>query len=186
MAVQLQRKLFTTDEYHQMIRAGVFDEDDRLELIEGAIAEMSPISPRHAGCVNRLADLLFDRVRRRAIVAVQNPIRVGERSEPQPDLALLRPRPTYYANLHPGPEDVLLIIEVGETSAEYDRSVKMPMYSRGGIAELWLVSLDDGWIEVYREPSSAGYKSTRRAMPDESIAPSAFPDVSLDVSEIVK
>ena len=186
MAVQLQRKLFTTDEYHQMIQVGVFHEDDRLELIEGEIAEMSPISPKHAGCVNRLADLFYDRLRRRAIVAVQNPVRVSQRSEPQPDLALLRSRPTYYGNLHPAPEDVLLIVEVSDTSAEFDREVKMSMYAKAGIAESWLVPLADEWVEVYREPSPLGYKSMRRAVSGESAAPLAFPDVSLDVGEILK
>ena len=185
MAVQLQRKLFTIDEYQQMIQAGVFHEDDRLELIEGEIAEMSPVSPKHAGCVNRLADLFYDRLRRRAIVAVQNPVRVGQRSEPQPDLALLHPRPTYYANLHPAPEDVLLIVEVSDTSAEFDRDVKMSMCAKAGIVESWLVSLADGWVEVYREPSPLGYKSIRRAAPGESLAPLAFPDAFFDVSEIV-
>ena len=168
-----------------MIRAGVFDEDDRLELIEGEITEMSPISPKHAGCVNRLADLFYDRLRRRAIVAVQNPVRVGERSEPQPDLALLRPRPTYYANLHPGPDDVLLVVEVSETSADFDRDVKMPMYARAGIAEAWIVSLADGWIEVYRDPSPVGYRSIRRVLPGESLAPLTFPDDSLDAREVL-
>ncbi|HET7087775.1 MAG TPA: Uma2 family endonuclease [Anaerolineae bacterium] len=186
MAVQLQRKLFTIDEYQQMIQAGVFHEDDRLELIEGEIAEMSPISPKHAGCVNRLADLFYDRLRRRAIIAVQNPVRVNQRSEPQPDVALLRPRPTYYGNLHPAPEDVLLIVEVSDTSADYDRDVKMPMYAKAGIPEAWLVSLADGWMEVYREPSPVGYKSIRRVLPGETVSPLAFPDVSLDVSEITE
>jgi len=186
MAVQVQRKLFTTDEYQQMIRAGVFDEDDRLELIEGEIAEMSPISPKHAGCVDQLADLLYERMRRRAIVRIQSPIRLGDQSEPQPDLALLRPRDDYYAGSHPGPDDVLLIIEVSDTSVGYDRGVKIPLYTRSGIPEVWLVALVDGWMEVYREPSPTGYQSIQRVLPGEIVSPFAFPDVMLDVSVILK
>lgn len=185
MAVQLQRKLFTTNEYHQMIRAGVFAEDDRLELIEGEITEMSPISPEHAGCVNRLAELFHDRLRKRAVVSIQNPVRLGQRSEPQPDLALLRPRADYYADSHPEPDDALLVVEVAETSTAYDRDVKMLMYARAGMVEAWLVSLDDKWVEVYREPSPVGYLSIRRALPGDNLAAKAFPDDPLDVSTVL-
>jgi Uma2 family endonuclease len=185
MAVQLQRKLFTTDEYHQMIRAGVFAEDDRLELIEGEIAEMSPISPEHAGCVKRLNRLFAHTLGDRVLMSVQDPIRLGQRSEPQPDLALLRPRADYYADSHPGPDDALLVVEVAETSTAYDRDVKMLMYARAGIVEAWLVSLDDKWVEVYREPSPVGYLSIRRALPGDNLAPKAFPDDPLDVSTVL-
>jgi len=185
MAVQLQRRLLTTDEYHQMIRTGVLGEDDRLELIEGELFEMTPISSEHAGHVKRLAELFHDLVRKRAIVSVQDPIRLSERSEPQPDLALLHPRADYYTESHPEPADVLLIVEVAETSAGYDRDVKMPLYARAGIAEAWLVSLADKWIEVYREPSSVGYLSMRKALPGATVAPQVFPDVALTVSDMV-
>jgi len=185
MAVQVQRKLFTTDEYHLMIQTGVFGEDDRLELIEGEIVEMSPISPKHAGHVKRLVKLFTRKLGERVLVSVQDPIHLSERSEPQPDLALLRPRSDDYTKSHPNPDDVLLIIEVSETSTDYDRTVKMPMYARAGIAEAWLVSLEDNEIEVYRDPSPVGYRSIRRVLPGESLAPLTFPDDSLDASEIL-
>jgi len=186
MAVQLQRRLLTVDDYRLLIRAGSLGEDDRVELIEGEIAEMSPISPTHAGHVTRLTALLMRRLGERALVSVQNPVAMDELSEPQPDVAVLRLREDTYTDAHPGPQDVLLIVEVAETSVEYDRNVKVPLYARAGIPEAWLVSLPDRWIEVYREPSALGYKSIRRAMPGETMSPLAFPDVSLDVGEILK
>jgi Uma2 family endonuclease len=184
--IQMQRKLFTVDEYEQMIRAGVFDEDDRLELIEGEITEMSPISSQHAGCVKHLNRLFTHMLGDRALVSVQDPIHLGEYSEPQPDLALLRPRADYYTHSHPTPEDVLLIIEVAETSTGFDRDVKMPMYARAGVSEAWLVSLEDRRVEVYREPSPAGYLLIRRVLPGASLAPQAFPDALLVVSDIIE
>jgi Uma2 family endonuclease len=109
MGVQLARRLFTVDEYDQMAQAGILTEDDRVELLDGEVVQMTPIGSRHADCVNRLTQLVVEQVARRAVVSVQNPVRLGERSEPQPDLALLRLRPSYAA-AHPGPEDILLII----------------------------------------------------------------------------
>ena len=186
MAVQLQKRLLTTDAYHHLLQAGMFDEDDRLELIEGQIVEMSPISSKHAARVNRLNRMFTQMLGERALVSVQNPIRLGEHSEPQPDLALLRPRADYYAGSHPEPADVLLVVEVSETLAGYDRDVKMPLYARAGIPEAWLLSLADKWIEVYSEPSPVGYLSVRRVLPGASLAPQAFPDMTVAVSEVVE
>jgi Uma2 family endonuclease len=153
MAVQALRRLFTADEYHRMTQAGILSEDDRVELIEGEIVQMSPIGSRHARCVRLLNRIFSKGVGDRAIVDVQNPIRLGERLEPQPDVALLRPRPDFYAGVHPGPEDVLLIAEVMERSAAFDREVKAPLYARSGIPEVWWVDLEEEVVEVYREPS---------------------------------
>ena len=134
MAVQLQRRLLTVADYHVLQQAGAFGEDDRLELIEGEIIEMSPISPEHAAHVNRLNKLFAQALGGRALISVQNPVSLGEHSEPQPDLTLLRPRADDYAQSHPGPEDVLLVIEVAETSLDYDRTVKIPLYGRPGMS----------------------------------------------------
>ncbi len=185
MAVQLQRRLLTIKDYHLLIEAGSLGEDDRLELIEGEIIEMSPISPEHAAHVKRLNKLFARTLGERALIGVQDPIGLGERSEPQPDLALLRPRPDDYASAHPGPDDVLLVVEVAETSVDYDRNVKMPLYARVGIPEAWLVALADKWIEVYQEPSPVGYLSMRRVLPGASLASQAFPDAAVAVSEIL-
>ncbi|HEY4688929.1 MAG TPA: Uma2 family endonuclease [Anaerolineae bacterium] len=185
MAVQLQRRLLTVEDYHLLIRAGSLGEDDRLELIEGEIIEMSPISPEHAARVKRLNRLFAHLLGKRALISVQDPIQLHAHSEPQPDLALLRLRDDDYAESHPGPNDVLLVVEVAETSASYDRDVKMPLYARAGIPEAWLVSLADQWIEVHQEPSPAGYLSMRKALPGSSVAPQALPDAALAVSEIL-
>ena len=125
-----------------MGQAGILGEDDRLELLEGEIVEMAPIGSRHQSVVDRLTRLFSNRVGDAAVVRVQGPVRLGDDSEPQPDLLLLRRRADFYATAHPGPEDVLLLVEVPDTSTEYDREVKLPLYARHGIAEVWLVGLD--------------------------------------------
>ena len=185
MAVQLTRWRFTTADYHRIAESGVLTEDDRVELIDGEILEMSPIGRKHAACVDRLAQLFFSRVGGRAIVRVQNPIELSEHAEPQPDLALLRPRADFYAAGHPGPEDILLVVEVADSSVEFDRQVKAPLYARSGIPELWLVDLDRDHIEVYRDPTSDGYGTTRVLRRDDAISPSAFPDLKIVVGEIL-
>ncbi|MBT9166006.1 MAG: hypothetical protein DDT25_00670 [Chloroflexi bacterium] len=157
MSLQVLRRLFTVEEYHCMVRAGILGEDDRVELIEGEVEEMTPIGSKHVASVNQLNRLFSVNVGRRAIISVQNPIRLGERSEPQPDLASLRPCPDFYSPAHPGPEDILLVIEVAEASADYDRGIKVPLYARGGILEVWLVNLEGEATEVYQSPSPEGY-----------------------------
>ncbi len=137
------RYRFTVEDYHKMAEVDILGEDDRVELIDGEIIEMAPIGRLHAVCVVRLTDLFGETLRRRAIVWAQNPIGLGERSEPQPDLALLRWRPNFYADADPRPEDVLLIIEVADTSLAYDRDIKVPLYARAGIPEVWLVDLNE-------------------------------------------
>lgn len=176
---------FTVAEYHQLIETGVLGEDDRVELIGGDLVMMSPICSEHAGQVNWLTGLLLQATIGRAVVAVQNPVRLDDYSEPQPDLALLCPREDYYRRSNPTPAEVLLLIEVADTSADYDRDVKMRAYARAGIVEAWLVDLTAGWIEVYREPSPAGYKLLRKALPGESVSPLAFPDVTIAVSDVI-
>src|ERR671938_544657 len=141
MSVQVAKRCFSVDEYYRMGEAGILTEDDRVELIEGEIIEMSPIGSRHAACVNRLNTLLGRHLRQTAIVSVQNPIRLDAYSEPEPDVALLRPRADYYESGHPTPADALLIVEVADTSADYDRIIKLPLYAKAGIPEAWLVDL---------------------------------------------
>src|SRR5438552_12280642 len=139
--VEVRRRRFTVEEYHRMAEAGILSEDDRVELIEGEIVQMSPIGPRHSACVDRLNALFTSRLRRRAIVRVQNPIVLSRWTEPQPDLTLLRPRADFYAERHPGPADVLLAVEVAETSGVYDRGTKLALYARARIPEVWLVDV---------------------------------------------
>jgi Uma2 family endonuclease len=168
-----------------MGEAGVFREDDRVELIDGQVVELSPIGPRHAACVDVLTGLLARLVGDRAIVRVQNPLRLGPFSEPQPDVAWVAPRLDAYRIAHPGPADVLLVIEVADTTVDYDRSVKIPLYARMGIPEVWLVDLANHHIDVCREPSGARYTAVRTAGRGETITPVAFPSVKFSVDEIL-
>ncbi len=184
MTVRPLRRLFTVAEYHRMAEAGILSEDDRVELLEGEIVTMSPIGSRHAACVARLTALLSG-AGRRAILWVQNPIRLGEHSEPQPDVALLKSRPDFYASSHPGPEDVLLVVEVAETSAATDREVKVPPYACSGIPEVWLVDLAEDQVEVFREPSARGYQDLRVLRRGDSLAPLLFPDLLLPVDTVL-
>ena len=179
------RKRFTTQEYEQIAAAGVFAEDDRVELLDGEIVEMSPLGPQHSACVDRLNRLLQRRVGDEAIVRVQSPVRLGQHSEPQPDVALLQPRPDFYAHGHPEPEDVLLLIEVADSSLSYDRELKLPLYARAGVAEVWLVGLLPQTIEVFRAPSESGYGERREARRGESVAALNAPGVVLSVAEIL-
>jgi len=157
MTVKARKHRFTVGEYHQLSQAGILSENKRVELIEGEIIEMVPIGSKHAACVNRLNQLFFNKAGQQTVVSVQNPIRLDKHSEPQPDLALLKPCPDFYADEHPGPQDVLLVVEVAETSQEYDREVKLPLYARAGIPEVWLVDLKEEVVVSYREPGKETY-----------------------------
>jgi len=181
----LERRRFSGAEFHAMAEAGVLGEDERVELIAGEIVQMTPIGSRHAGCVKSLNRLLSRLLGDRGLVSVQDPIVVDEASEPQPDIAVLRFRQDSYRTVHPQAADVLLVIEVAETSVEYDLRVKIPLYARAGIPEAWLVRLLDGSIEIYRDPAVTGYREMRTLRAGDSAAPRAFPDLALTVAEIL-
>ena len=185
MVTTFVRHRFTVDEYEQMIRAAILTADDRVELIEGEIIEMSPIGERHAACVKRLNRLFTRMLGDRAIVAVQDPIRLGGHSEPQPDLAILKPREDFYASGHPRPADILLVIEVADTSQETDRTTKLPLYARAGIAEAWLVDLEKGRVEIHRKPGRKGYADARNATRKDRVVPVAFPGIEIPVEQIL-
>ena len=183
--LELTRRLFTACEYHIMARAGIFHEDDRVELIDGEIVEMAPIGSRHAAHVDRLTHLFISVLGNGAIVRVQNPIRLGERSEPQPDITLLRPRPDFYADAHPGPDDILLVIEVADSSLGYDRGVKIPLYARFNVVETWVMDLAADRIELYRQPSEGRYLQMSRVGRGERISPQVLPDAVLSVDDLL-
>ncbi|HEY9860166.1 MAG TPA: Uma2 family endonuclease [Candidatus Obscuribacterales bacterium] len=185
MAVQLLRRQFTVAQYHQMVEAGILTEDDRVELIDGEVIELSPISSRHAACVNRLNYLFHSRLRDRAIVRVQNPVELSDRSEPQPDVALLQPRPDFYEAGHPQPQDILLLVEVADTTVEFDREIKMPLYAKSGVREVWLVDLNQNAIAVYREPSLSGYAQVEQLQRGQELTVQAITDVTLAVDEVL-
>jgi Uma2 family endonuclease len=186
MAVQLVVHRFTAKDFHRMAEAGILHEDDRVELLHGEIVDMPPIGPGHASGVKRLLNgFLPLQLEGKVIISVQDPIHLGEHSEPQPDLALLKPRPDFYAPGHPTPQEVLLVVEVMESSAGYDREVKVPLYARSGIPETWLVDVERGLIEVYRAPAPEGYRQVHMRRRGERLAPEAFPQFSLTVDEVL-
>jgi len=181
--VELSRRLFTVQEYHRMAEAGIFHPDERVELIEGEIVQMSPIGPRHAGCVINANRLFLTRLGDRAVVSPQNPVVIQPRSEPQPDLLLLRPRAVSYNREHPIPEDVLLAVEVADTTVRFDRLVKARLYAPAAIAEFWLMLAMDGTVEVYRAPGSDGYTSVTQHGSGQMVSALAFPDVGFAVTD---
>ena len=185
MALPITRRRFTTAEYHRMAKAGILHEDDRVELIEGEILEMSPIGRRHKACVDRFNRIFSRTLGDTVIVRVQSSIVLGERSEPEPDVVLLRPRVDFYADADETPEDVLLVVEVADSSEVYDRQIKAPLYARYGIPELWIANLNSDQIVIYGDPTPAGYGTTRVARRGETISPSAFPELTFPVDEIL-
>ena len=183
MSVQLAK--FTVEQYHRMIEAGVFPPEYRAELIEGEIIEMSPIGPRHASCVSRLTQMLTLLLQRAAIVWVQNPIQLDDLSEPEPGVCVLRPRADFYAESLPTPADALLVIEVSETTLDYDRQKKLPLYAGAGVAEVWIVSLADNRIETHAGLSGGAYRAAGVAGRGEELGSRSVPNLSLDVSSIL-
>ena len=185
MAERLLKGPFTVDDYHRMAELGILDEDDRVELLDGQVVEMTPIGPEHAGCVDALTTLLSRRVGDTAVVRVQNPLILGTRWEPQPDVALLRPRADGYRTAHPGAGDVLLVIEVADTTAGSDRDVKLPLYARAGIAEAWLVDLAAEVIEVHRQPGLEGYREVHTLRRGDTLSALLLPASSIPVDDVL-
>jgi Uma2 family endonuclease len=184
-ATSHRRYLFTAEQYHQMGEAGVFLPGDRVELIEGEIIAMNPIGDPHAGGVNRLNRLIDRRIGDDALVAIQNPVRLALRNEPEPDLAILRFRADFYASKGPTPEDVLLLIEVADSSVAFDRNVKARLYARYNIPEYWLVDLGRQRVTVFRQPSPEGYRSMQVHERGATLKLAELSDVTVTVDEIL-
>lgn len=174
----------TIHDYRRMGETGILHEDSRVELIEGEIIDMTPIGSRHAGTVRYLSDSLAQAFRGIAVVSTQNPVILGDHSEPQPDLALLRPRRDFYRLAHPKTEDVLLIIEVADSSIRYDREIKLPLYARHGIPEVWLIDIETRRLETFRQPAEQGYRETAAAADLSRMTVLELPDAALDLSDL--
>jgi Uma2 family endonuclease len=181
MAIASRRRRFTVEEYRRLGEVGILHEDDRVELIDGEIVEMTPIGERHALAVIYLNNALARGLEGRALVSPQNPLRLGPHSEPQPDLVLLRPA----VDRLPAAPDALLVIEVADTSLAYDRDTKLPRYARAGIPEAWIVDLEGQAVEVHRAPGPTGYRDVQRLGRGASVSPAAFPDLRLAVDDIL-
>ena len=185
MAVQLTPYLFTRDEYLRMVDPGLLPEDSPVELIEEKILIMSPIGRRHRSGVDRLNRLFTGGLGDAAIVRVQSSVSLGDRNEPEPDVVLLRPRADFYAESDETPDDVLLVVEVADSSLEYDLHTKAPMYARYGIPELWVADLSHDQLLLFRDPAPSGYKTTRIVRRGESLSPLAFPSLTVSVDAIL-
>ena len=185
MSVKMQRRLFTVQEYHLMSEAGVFRDNERVELIEGEIIQMAAIGKRHAARVDRLARM-FSRIPESLLIfRVQNPICLNDNSEPQPDIALVQPRADFYEESLPNSEDVLLLVEVADSTVNYDRDVKIPHYARSLIQEVWLVDLVENCLEVYRQPGPNDYSLMLKFLRGQQVTPQAFPDLEVSVDFIL-
>ena len=177
---------FTVEEYYRLAEAGILAPDARVELLEGQIVDMFPIGPFHSGVGTRLQTLFTRAGGDRWIVRSQYPIHLNDGSEPQPDLALVKPREDFYTGRHPQPSDVFVLVEVADSSVRFDREEKLPVYARAGIAEFWLVDLVKRVVEVYREPSPLGiYNFVAIFRSGDIVAPAAFPDVRISVMELL-
>lgn len=182
-----ERRPFTNAEYHALAEAEILAPDERVQLIAGDVIVMSPVGNLHAECVD-LIDDAFTPLRlipARARIRVQGPMVMPDHSEPEPDLMLLRLREGGYVSGHPRPEDILLLVEVSLSTLGYDRDVKMLLYAAAGVPEAWLVNLRDGWVESNTQPTADGYLTTRRYALGDTIAPQAFPDLTIPLERII-
>ena len=177
-------RLFNVDEYYAMAEAGILVPDERVELIDGEIIPMSPMKSAHASSVGSLDYELTSQLGRRAQVRAQIPVRLDGVTEPEPDIAVLKWRDDFYAHAHPGPGDILLIIEVSDTTLHQDRNVKLSLYARFGIPETWIANIREHHVELYSRPSDGEYQSSRIVGMDQTLTLPGFDDVSLPVIRI--
>ena len=182
--VVLTRHKIDVDDYYRMAETGILGEDDRVELIEGEIIDMAPIGVGHAAAVIRMTRALVPACMGRADVSVQNPVRLDQASEPQPDFIILRLRADGYELAHPGPADVLLLIEVADSSLRFDRTVKLPLYARAGIPEVWIVDLQHRTLEAHRLPEGGRYTQTASYGPGNRLALALAPEITLSMDQI--
>ncbi|RFM25221.1 MAG: Uma2 family endonuclease [Candidatus Thermochlorobacter aerophilum] len=178
------RRKITVKEYDQMYEAGIFQPDERLELINGEIVKMPPMNAPHIAYVAILTELLVKKLAQRAIIFTQLPIVLNDDSEPEPDISVLKWKKDRYFSGKPTAREVYLLIEVASASLVYDREVKLPLYARARIPEVWILKVQDQQLEVYRHPKDGSYAEQRLLQPSDKIAPLAFPDIEITLSDI--
>jgi Uma2 family endonuclease len=179
------RRQFTVDDYHRMRDAGIFSEDDRVELLDGEVILMSPIGPLHAAIVKRINTLLNQGLLTQHIVSVQDPVQLSDMSEPQPDLAIIQYRADYYAAAHPTPDDIALVIEVSDTSLEYDRENKLLRYAESLIGEVWIIDIENQQVEQYTNPANGQYRMKQTWLHGQQVTSYRLPSVTLQVDDIL-
>lgn len=184
MEILLEQRLITVKEYHKMAEAGILKPDDRLELLNGKIIKMSPIGSKHAACVDKTDEFLRRVLSGIALVRAQNPVIMNDFSEPEPDIAIVKRKENYYADKHPTAEEVILIIEVADSSLEIDRQSKLPIYADGQIPEYWIINVEKREVEVYQSPFKGQYRSRDIYFPEDEIAISGL-DISVPVKALL-
>jgi len=184
MSAQIPSRKFRISDYHRMAETGILSENERIELIAGDIVTMIPVGSQHTSCVKSLKQILTTMLADTVIVWVQNPICLGEYSEPEPDVALLKPRPDLYTEHHPTSTDVFLIVEVTEQALDYERDIKLPVYAQAGIGEVWLVNVKDLQVEVYTRPAGQEYDMYRKFYQEHTITSVIFPNLRIPVETI--
>lgn len=182
---EIAKRLFTVEEYHKMTGTGILGEDDCVELINGEILKMPPIGSHHAAYVDKLNALFSPRLVGQALIRIQSPIQLNNLSQPQPDLALLRLRDDFYWQSHPTVSDVMLVIEVAETSSDYDRNIKLPLYAQSSIDEVWLIDVSNRRLEVHRQPQDGQYRQVHILLRGHSISPLHLPHFNIPVDELL-
>lgn len=175
---------FTVKDFHKLAETGILQETNKIELITGELINMSPIGSAHAGTVDKIVALLVRKINDKAIVRCQNPLILDDYSEPEPDIALVKFSKNFYTDNHPLPQDVLLVIEIADTSIRYDREIKIPLYAKANIPEVWLIDLNQKQLEVYTQPYEQGYRTIHLPHLTEKITARLLPEIELTVSEL--
>lgn len=184
MSIQIERRLFSVDEYHKLAEKGILPEGDNVELIDGEIIKMAPIGSRHAAFVDFISELFRSLINKKVIIRVQNPVYIDDFSEPEPDIAIVKFRKDFYIKSHPRFEDILLIIEVAESSIEYDREIKLPKYAKALIAEVWILIIPESRLEVYRNPINGKYREVLILNKTDKISPLSFKNIKIAVEDL--
>ena len=176
---------FDVHQYHAMFKAGILTSDDRVELIDGVVIAVSGTSPEHNATLNSSARFWVIRLGERAIAQIRGSVRLDDMNEPQPDVAILKPRIDFYRYRLPGPDDVLLVVEVSDTSLRHDRRTKLALYARFGVPEVWIANIRARTIEVYTDPSNGEYATRQTFRRGQTVSPAAFPDIALPVADVI-
>jgi Uma2 family endonuclease len=185
MPVAVIRRRFTADDYQRMGQAGILRREDRVELIDGEVVATTPIGPRHCASAERATRAFVTKAGDAAIVRVQGSVRLDLYSEREPDLVLLRPRSDFYASRHPGPADILLIVEIADSSIDYDREVKSRVYARSGVQEYWLADLNENLVFCYSSPRNEAYESVRQYGRGQAVAPHLLPRCVISAADLL-
>lgn len=185
MVTSPSRKLFTVDEYYRMLDVGVIRPDDRIELIEGEIVQMAPMSCKHGGCITYLIQVLNELVNGKAIVNSQIPLHLNDYSEPEPDVCILKNREDFYRNAHATPKDILLVIEVSLSTLSYDLNAKIPMYANSGVIEVWVVDLENEEVHQFTEPLDGEYQNHIIHQKNETVQAQQIESAVLSVNDIL-